>query len=74
MGIAVGASEWSRGDASDMDGENREVAMGGSTSVSAGNARVSSVDEKSSRSKPTSLGFVAAGDDCGVRLHPRIAW
>ena len=26
----VGASEWSRGDASDMDGQNREVEMGGS--------------------------------------------
>ena len=27
----VGASEWSRGDASDIDGQNREVEMGGST-------------------------------------------
>jgi hypothetical protein len=35
------ASEWSRGDASDIDGENREVAMGGSTSVNAGSERVS---------------------------------
>jgi hypothetical protein len=33
------ASEWSRGDASDIDGENREVAMGGSTSVNAGSER-----------------------------------
>jgi hypothetical protein len=27
----VGASEWSRGDASDIDGQSREVEMGGST-------------------------------------------
>ena len=27
----VGASEWSHGDASDIDGQNREVEMGGST-------------------------------------------
>jgi hypothetical protein len=27
----VGASEWSRGGASDIDGQNREVEMGGST-------------------------------------------
>jgi len=27
----VAVSEWSRGDASDIDGQNREVEMGGST-------------------------------------------
>ena len=29
-------SEWSRGDASDIDGQNREVKVGGSTRVNAG--------------------------------------
>jgi len=37
----VAASERSRGDASDMDGQNREVEMGGSTWVNVGNERVS---------------------------------
>ena len=35
------ASERSRGDASDIDGQNREVEIGGSTRVSVGNERVS---------------------------------
>ena len=29
--VRVAAREWSRGDASDIDGQNREVEMGGST-------------------------------------------
>jgi len=29
--VREAASEWSRGDASDIDGQNREVEMGGST-------------------------------------------
>ena len=28
--VRIAASEWSRGDASDIDGQNREVEMGGS--------------------------------------------
>ena len=37
----VAVSEWNRGDASDIDGQNREVEMGGSTLVNAGYERVS---------------------------------
>ena len=34
-------SEWSRGDASDIDGQNREVEVGGSPRVNVGKERVS---------------------------------
>ena len=39
--VRIAASEWSRGDASDIDGQNREVEMGGSTRVNVGSKRVS---------------------------------
>src|SRR5882724_6958658 len=65
----VGASEWSRGDASDIDGQNREVEWAGAHESTRGSERVS-IEERDFRDRRQSCEVAAT--ECGQRWSFKI--